>query len=187
MLTLLLAILGFQLTPPPVVAPPEHRTEIVEAYAEKEESSDYVNRRNEVIGGETIENNGNNDAEQNRENGEFSPSDGIKPMPPREDDRNFEVDGERENGSNFEVVGERGNGSIMPLPLIDGSGKVDSGRLADRKRALDERFSRMFELQSSLSSRMLELQSDSEEYSLLKRAYSRELRRIIDEWIREAQ
>ena len=175
MLTLLLAILGFQLTPPPVVAPPEHRTEIVEAYAEKEESSDYVNRRNEVIGGETIENNGNNDAEQNRENGEFSPSDGIKPMPPREDDRNFEVDG------------ERGNGSIMPLPLIDGSGKVDSGRLADRKRALDERFSRMFELQSSLSSRMLELQSDSEEYSLLKRAYSRELRRIIDEWIREAQ
>lgn len=175
MLTLLLAILGFQLTPPPVVAPPEHRTEIVEAYAEKEESSDYVNRRNEVIGGETIGNNGNNDAEQNRENGEFSPSDGIKPMPPREDDRNFEVDGERENGS------------IMPLPLIDGSGKVDSGSLADRKRALDERFSRMFELQSSLSSRMLELQSDSEEYSLLKRAYSRELRRIIDEWIREAQ
>ena len=175
MLTLLLAILGFQLTPPPVVAPPEHRTEIVEAYAEKEEPSDYVNRRNEVIGGETIENNGNNDAEQNRENGEFSPSDGIKPMPPREDGRNFEVDGERENGS------------IMPLPLIDGSGKVESGSLADRKRALDERFSRMFELQSSLSSRMLEIQSDSEEYSLLKRAYSRELRRIIDEWIREAQ
>lgn len=165
MLTLLLTILGFQLTPPPAIAPPEQRTEIVEAYSNAmEESSDYVNRRNGDDNGVNSEKGGE---------GEFSPSDGIKPMPPRDDSHNYEVDG------------EGGNGGVMPLPLTDGSGRVDTGSLADRKRSLDERFSRMFELQSSLNNRILELQADSEEYSLLKRAYSRELRRIIDDWVKE--
>ena len=174
MLTILLTILGFQMTPPPAIPKPEPRAQIASSYAE--EQSDFTNGRNGVVDNGERREQGGKDGESPSPNNGFSPSDGRKPMPPREDySPNYEVEG-----------GNNGNGDIMTLPLVDQSGRVDTGSLADRKRALDERFSRMFELQSSLSERSIELSRDSEEYSLLKRAYSRELRRIIDEWIKQS-
>lgn len=70
--------------------------------------------------------------------------------------------------------------------LIEGQTKDATGRYEELKRALDERYSRMFDLREEINRTRGEVKDKLEEYRALRESYHRELKRIIATWVTES-
>lgn len=70
--------------------------------------------------------------------------------------------------------------------VVEGDKKDASERYDEMKRALDERFEKMFELKKELDKQQSEMSAKWDEYYVLHEKYNRELKKIIAAWVTES-